>query len=178
MATTDSNGLVLLQQNDPLTPLESTINTVTSSVSNALNANTRIFNVANQAARNTLATTRTPTAANPLFVWRQDTKVVEYNDGSGWKGFPDIGKNVHVTGSTVIRTASLGSGTGFNGSINFGVTFKTAPNVTFVISNARLGLALEGVSTTKCDYGCRNDSGASTSSGDVRVYWNAYGELA
>ena len=88
MATTDSNGLVLLQQTDNLTPLEGTINTVTSSVSAAFNANTRIFQVANQAARDTLANSRTPTANNPLFVWRQDTKVMEYNYGTGWGPFP------------------------------------------------------------------------------------------
>ena len=88
MATTDSNGLVLLQQTDNLTPLEGTINTVTSSVSAALNANTRIFQVANQAARDTLANSRTPTANNPLFVWRQDTKEMEYNYGTGWGPFP------------------------------------------------------------------------------------------
>ena len=88
MATTDSKGLVLLQQTDNLTPLEGTINTVTSSVSAALNANTRIFQVANQAARDTLANSRTPTANNPLFVWRQDTKVMEYNYGTGWGPFP------------------------------------------------------------------------------------------
>lgn len=88
MATTDSNGLVLLQQTDNLTPLEGTINTVTSSVSAAFNANTRIFQVANQAARDTLANSRTPTANNPLFVWRQDTKKMEYNYGTGWGPFP------------------------------------------------------------------------------------------
>ena len=129
MATTDSNGLVLLQQTDNLTPLEGTINTVTSSVSAAFNANTRIFQVANQAARDTLANSRTPTANNPLFVWRQDTKKMEYNYGTGWGPFPpplpdpDI---ITVTGSTVITT-TLNNNTSITKNVIFPRPFASPP---------------------------------------------------
>lgn len=85
MATTDSNGLVQLTATDDLVPLQATINSVTASVSNALNSNVRVFKVANVSARNALALQRTPSASNPLQVWRSDLKKMEINSGSGWE---------------------------------------------------------------------------------------------
>lgn len=91
MATTDSNGLVLLEGADPVAPLHTAINTVTASVSNYLSSRSTIHRVANTTARNALvASVGLPniTSAKPLLVWRADApanRQLEFTtDGSNW----------------------------------------------------------------------------------------------
>ena len=86
MATTDSNGILQLEVSDPVVPLQTALNGIGASVSSAMDSTVRTFKVANATARNNLATQRTPSKADPLRVWRQDTGVYETNDGTGWRG--------------------------------------------------------------------------------------------
>lgn len=121
MPTTDSNGLVLYTSPDELTPLETAFNVLTASISDAFDSNVRIFTVANVAARNALANQRTPTKENPLLVWRQDIKLFEINDGTGWNGFTAEPNTMVVNGQkyaasgvivkpTLQMTSVLGAG--------------------------------------------------------------------
>lgn len=134
MATTDNNGIVQIQTSDFIAPFQSLINPVSSSVSDAFNANVRTFKVADATARDTLATTRTPTLEEPLLVWRQDTGRFELNEGSGWQNWPqsDIvlpGPNdIVIDGTTYQRTGNLlltgvtmtsKAGGGYKGSKSF-----------------------------------------------------------
>ena len=86
MATTDSNGILQLEVSDPVVPLQTALNGIGASVSSAMDSTVRTFKVANETARNNLATQRTPSKSDPLRVWRQDTGVYETNDGTGWRG--------------------------------------------------------------------------------------------
>lgn len=73
MATTDSNGLVLIDDTDSMQPLHPVLNSITTSVSNAFNKNVRTYNVANIAERTALFNTIGPgTTAKPVRVWRAD----------------------------------------------------------------------------------------------------------
>ena len=115
MATTDNNGIVQIQTSDDISPFQSLVNSVSSSVSNAFNANVRTFKVADATARNTLATTRVPSISEPLLVWRQDTGRFELNEGTGWQNWPqsDIvlpGPNdIVINGTTYQRTGEFSS---------------------------------------------------------------------
>lgn len=54
----------------------------------ALAGYSQIVSVASAAARNALAATVTPTAAQPLWVWRQDLGFIEMTtDGTTWRAF-------------------------------------------------------------------------------------------
>lgn len=86
MTTTDSNGLIQYQTTDNVVPLQTAFNGLSSSVSTALNATVRTFKVANDTERNALATSRPPTASNPLVVFNSASGkgCHEINTGSGW----------------------------------------------------------------------------------------------
>lgn len=104
MSTTDSNGLVVLDENDPIVPYQGIANTVTASVSAAFDLTVRTFKVANQAARNALATQRPPAPDNPLQVWRVDKKYFEINDGSGWKSWSAEPNSLFIDGQKYQRS--------------------------------------------------------------------------
>ena len=86
MTTTDSNGLIQYQTTDNVVPLQAAFNGLSSSVSTALNSTVRTFKVANDTERNALATTRVPSATNPLVVFNSapGKGYHEINTGSGW----------------------------------------------------------------------------------------------
>ena len=86
MTTTDSNGLIQYQTTDNVVPLQTTLNAISSSVSTSLNSTVRTFKVASDTERNTLATSRPPTATNPLIVFNSASGkgYHEINTGSGW----------------------------------------------------------------------------------------------
>ena len=90
MTTTDSNGLIQYQTTDNVVPLQTTLNALSSSVSTALNSTVRTFKVANDTERNALATTRVPSATNPLIVFNSASGkgYHEINTGSGWSRIP------------------------------------------------------------------------------------------
>ena len=115
MAIADSNGIVSIQNSDLVSPLPALINQIPASVSSALNLNLRTFLVAGAAARDTLATQRVPSLANPLLVWRTDTGRFELNEGGGWQNWPqsDVvipGPNdIVINGTTYQRTGEFAS---------------------------------------------------------------------
>ena len=86
MTTTDSNGLIQYQTTDNVVPLQTAFNGLSSSVSTALNSTVRTFKVASDTERNALATTRVPSASNPLVVFNSASGkgYHEINTGSGW----------------------------------------------------------------------------------------------
>lgn len=95
MATTDSNGIVRVEAGDDVSPLHPVLNSIAQSVSDAFNAETRIWPVANVTARaNKVAAIGTAniTATKPLFVWRGNAtqgRNLEYTvDGSTWNYYP------------------------------------------------------------------------------------------
>ena len=88
MPTTDINGLPQFVSTDPA-ELDVLLNLVTASVSNALGSNIRPFLIAGTAARLELTNTRPPTKENPLLIWRQDLGKFEFNDGTGWRKWPE-----------------------------------------------------------------------------------------
>lgn len=107
MSTTDSNGLVVLDENDPLVPYQALVNTVTASVSGALDLTVRTFKAANQAARDALATQRPPSPSDPLQVWRVDKKYFEINDGSGWKSISSDSTKEIINGTAYNKSGSI-----------------------------------------------------------------------
>lgn len=117
MATIDSNGLVLWETTDSVSPLQALINGATTSVSNALNTNARIFRVANSTGQSALLTSRGATASNPLLTYRTDTGNIEINDGSSWQ--------LIYTPSASTSVAAT-AGTGFTGSIS---AYKSQDNI-------------------------------------------------
>lgn len=96
MATTDSNGIVFLEETDPISPFHTTINTLQQGTSDALsgikdgsNDILVIHQVADTSERAALAVAYGPTASKPLYVNRANAgagKEMEYTtDGSTWR---------------------------------------------------------------------------------------------
>lgn len=152
MATTDSNGLIQYQTTDNVVPLQTAFNGLSSSVSTALNSTVRTFKVATDTERNALATSRPPTASNPLVVFNSASgkRYHEINTGSGWSRLiPEAVDGTQTIASyqqagqmdlsfpagklpastpVLIKTGYLGSTTGIsfgNGYMPY-VTFDTA----------------------------------------------------
>lgn len=95
MATTDINGIVFLEETDPISPFHTTINTLQQGTSDAISALTDgssdvvvIHPVANTTERDALAASYAPSASNPLYVDRQDAatglKLERTENGSSW----------------------------------------------------------------------------------------------
>lgn len=85
MATTDINGMVFYAVSDPVEPLQTLFNGISTATTNALNANVRIFKTANATTRAALAASRGASTASPLVVYRQDTQLYEYTvDATNW----------------------------------------------------------------------------------------------
>lgn len=124
MTTTDSNGLIQYQTTDNVVPLQTAFNGLSSSVSTALNSTVRTFKVANDTERNALATTRVPSATNPLVVFNSASgkRYHEINTGSGWSrlipevvyagsllaGVANGSKTTEITNTTVKTSISGG----------------------------------------------------------------------
>lgn len=94
MATTDSNGLPIYQTTDPVAPLQTVLNGITTGVSAALDARTPIYPVANTTARSALVASLgwTPSATRPLYVHRADAstglELERTTDGTTWLTIP------------------------------------------------------------------------------------------
>ena len=91
MASTDSNGIMRVDANDDVSPLFPVFNSLAQSVSNAFDANTRIWPVANEAGRTARVTAigiGNISSSKPLFVWRANAATgrnLEYTvNGSVW----------------------------------------------------------------------------------------------
>lgn len=110
MATTDINGMVFYTVSDPVEPLQTLLNGISTATTNALNANVRIFSTANATTRNALAVSRGASTSSPLVVYRQDTLVYEYTtDGITWT--PWITGPGWRSYTPTLTNASLGNGT-------------------------------------------------------------------
>lgn len=159
MATADSNGLVLYNNGDQLTPLAPVLNAITTSVSNAFNKNARIWNVANIAARTTLVSqigAGNISVAKPLFVWRGDAatgKNLEYTiNGTDWFTYgsdavplDDTGwVDCAVTAGISIRTGDAGNPTRYRPQVrrigktvyfkgHFNPLTSSSPSVLFTV---------------------------------------------
>ena len=125
MASTDSNGILRVDGTDSVEPLHPVFNALGQSVSDAFDANTRIWPVATIAARTTLYNRVGATASRPLFVWysagatgRQLMYTRGGNATSDWKYYSSsedvaesrIWRVANVTGRTAIFN-SVGPGT-------------------------------------------------------------------
>jgi len=72
MTTTDSNGIVYLQDTDDISPFHTLINVLQAGTSNALNSKIRIARVANVTERLAVATAMGASASNPVYTHRLD----------------------------------------------------------------------------------------------------------
>lgn len=151
MATTDSNGMVFYTVSDPVEPLQTVLNAMSTATTNALNATVRIFHVANVAARNALAAVRVPSTSNPLVVYRDDSAGIEYSvtPGTWIPGTPAPAWTTYtptLTGSTTNPTLSAATGQyarfGKSVVVNFGLTISAGGSGTYTVS-----LPVPGVTT-------------------------------
>lgn len=114
MATTDSNGIVFLEETDPISPFHTTINTLQTGTSNAFTAlkngtsgSAVVRIVADTAARDALLTSYAPTTAKPLFVWVTSTSTMEKSTGSG---FTIVSDSPWTTYTPTISNITVGAG--------------------------------------------------------------------
>lgn len=128
MTTTDSNGLVQFQTTDKVEPLQTALNLITASVSNVLDGMVRTFNVPSVSARDALATSNPPTAAEPLLAWVQNRSKFYLNSGSGWNEWPPPVKETDIPVTSYAGQQSFGvvpkGGATLEVNITFGVTLE------------------------------------------------------
>lgn len=176
MATTDANGLVILQDTDAVSPLHTAINTVTASVSNFLTVNKTIRYVANVTARTSLAGTYLPTTSNPLVVWRGDANTgsnIEYTtDGSNWFHVAGYGAGLDPRPLTAMGSVTItpsAANTPTSAAVTFPVGLFTATPVvlvnpaTTVPGTTVTGWAANGVTTSGCNITLTRTSTVATS---------------
>ena len=115
MATTDANGQVFYGPTDPIEPIQSLFNGISTAVSSKLGATTqigRIANVAGRAAAVSARSARPITAADPLWVLRTDAargrQLEATDDGTNWYAVspPDLTRKVAQTSSGTLSSGS------------------------------------------------------------------------
>lgn len=137
MTTTDSNGLIQYQTTDNVVPLQAAFNGLSSSVSTALNSTVRTFKVASDTERDALATSRVPSATNPLVVFNSapGKGYHEINTGSSWSPLiPTTTTSRMATPSTyawTVSTSPLLVKTGSLVHCTSGGLYKASGNYTF-----------------------------------------------
>ena len=96
MATLDSNGVLIYQDTDNYTPIQTALNLAQSNLSNLLGGKPRFERVATTTARNALVASvgvGNISKANPLIVWRADAAdglQLEYTtNGTTWRTIAD-----------------------------------------------------------------------------------------
>lgn len=114
MGTTDNNGIYFYEDTDAVSPLHTLLNAGQQSVSNALNANPRIWSVTNVAARDALLTARGASPASPLITYRRDKSSIERHDGSGWLKIAGPREALRFDNDSFWQGVNLGSATGVN----------------------------------------------------------------
>src|SRR5690606_9654199 len=86
---TTSQGIYYPDAATNITPQHTVLATMASSIDTILDNDTQIHRVANTTARAALASSSSPTAAKPLFVWRADApngRELEYTkNGTVWQ---------------------------------------------------------------------------------------------
>lgn len=94
MATIDPNGVLIYQDTDNYTPIQTALNLAQSNLSSILGANTQIVRVSSVGDRNAKATARgSISKANPFVSWRADATdglQLEYTtNGTTWRVIAD-----------------------------------------------------------------------------------------
>ena len=94
MATLDSNGVLIYQDTDNYTPIQTALNLAQSNLSSILGANAQIVKVSSVGDRNAKATARgSISKANPFVAWRADAAdglQLEYTtNGTAWRTIAD-----------------------------------------------------------------------------------------
>ena len=179
MTTTDSNGLIQYQTTDNVVPLQTTLNAISSSVSTSLNSTVRTFKVASDTERNALATSRPPTATNPLVVFNSASGkgYHEINTGSGWsRWIPANGVSSSIP-SQMIQSGKImvttSTGTNSVGSVTFPIAFSSAPTVQITAETSNPGAySWAVVNATTSSFSVRVASSSNTS---VAIHWMAMG---
>lgn len=186
MATADANGIAIIQDADNLSPLHPVFNLLGQSVSNAFDANTRIWPVANETARSAKVTEiglANITGAKPLFVWRANAPAgrnLEFStNGTVWNYYSS---NLDTASQTLTLnsgfTSSDGLGLFRSGSTVFleGTIRRTAgvyPTSFTTVSNIPVGWRPNGFRRLpSAGYGSASANGLwvnITSGGDLQV---------
>lgn len=139
MVTTDSNGLVQFQTSDKVEPLQTTLNLISSSVSNVLNGIVRSHNVKTITERNALATANPPTAAKPLLAWVQNNAKFYLNSGGGWFEWPEPMLEIDIPEIPEVKIPIVQ----YAGSKSFGLVAKNGGTTEVDVS---FGVTLSGTS--------------------------------
>lgn len=113
MATIDPNGVLIYQDTDNYTPIQTALNLAQSNLSSILGANTQIVRVSSVGDRNAKATARgSISKANPFVAWRADAAdglQLEYTtNGTTWRTIAD--KDYYDAQDTGWQTLSPAAG--------------------------------------------------------------------
>ena len=120
MGTTDANGVYFYEDTDPVSPLHTLLNlgqtSISTALSNQLAASSRIYPIANEAARAALVAKYPPSASKPLYAHRANAPVgreLEYTtDGTRWRSVKPAGGQ--MSGATnVFGQIAIGHGLGY-----------------------------------------------------------------
>jgi hypothetical protein len=152
MATTDSNGIVFLEETDPISPFHTTINTLQQGTSDAITGIEEdieglkegddgilvVHQVADVTERAALAATYSPTASKPLYVDRQDApeglNLERTSNGTTWRTVPsydDDSDTWHTLGANGFGSLSSGT-TSYTASPWSGVRVRRHRGVLYV----------------------------------------------
>lgn len=156
MATTDANGIVFYETTDPVSPLQTLLNSGQQSISNALSATVRVWPVADATARTAILALKGSSAANPLFVWQADVKATLVHDGTSWTGL--LGDTIAATTNTTQGPAAAGVDLALVGS------FVDLTTGRWEITGAGSMKATGGISDT-CTLGIYNVTASALVSG-------------
>lgn len=116
----DNEGILYLEDTDPVAPLNATLNALQAGTSDTLDSNVRIWRVANISERDALATTFVPSTTKPLVVWRQDaleTARLEISvAGTDFRPLVDNGTWTEYTPNLTASGTNPSLGSGFSRS--------------------------------------------------------------
>lgn len=136
MATTDSNGIVKLQENDTITPIQTTLNSISTSVSTAI-SNLKKDIVRSSRTQTTATTLKnqleaqgiTGTPNDPLLFFITSTSVVLGWDGTAWSQVLPKRNVIVINGTTYQATGRFSASVTLSGkgTIKSGSITKTMP---------------------------------------------------
>lgn len=118
MATTDANGQVFYGPTDPIEPIQSLFNGISTAVSSRLGSDVQIRRVANVAGRTAAVASRSSrpiSVSDPLIVWREDAPEMarmEYTtNGTTWYVYGDNRRNPYIIcgGGDIAMTGVTGT---------------------------------------------------------------------
>ena len=121
----------------------------------------------------------TISAANPVFVWRQDSKVIEWSDdGDTWSILTGKAGSMPYAVEQGETSVTMSSGTGLNeATVNFtSGRFTVAPFVQItqrVTANASTAYVCEAVGLTTTSFTLRSIAVKGTASGSETFRWLA-----